>query len=308
MSTDKPRLGRGLEALLNSSRVAARQPAADTPRESSATAGLRTLALSAIRPNPMQPRKEFREDELADLEASLRVNGLLQPINVRPAPNGVGFELIAGERRFRAAQRLGWKEIPALVKDIDDRTLLTLAMIENLQRSDLNPIEEAEGYQRLMSDFSLSQQEVADVVGKDRSTIANMLRLLALPVAVRKLVRDGALSIGHARALLGLGDAHRIAELAKVVIAEELSVRQVEQRVREAAPGKGRATKATTAATDTRSAEVRRLEGELRKALQTDVRIDADRDHKGEVRISFYSADDLERVLDVILGARRDAL
>src|SRR5690606_28271561 len=175
----------------------------------------RVLPLARIRPNPLQPRKEFREEDLADLEASLRVSGLLQPITVRPAPRGAeGYELIAGERRFRAAQRLGWTEIPAVVRDVDDQTLLSLAMVENLQRADLNPIEEAEGYDQLIREFSLTQQEVADIVGKDRSTVANTLRLLALPASVRRLVWDGALTVGHARALLGLGDANPMADLA----------------------------------------------------------------------------------------------
>ena len=175
--------------------------------------------MAQIRPNPMQPRKEFREEELADLESSLRVNGLIQPVTVRPSPSGAGYELIAGERRFRAAQRLNWTEIPAIVRNVGDKELLTLALVENLQRTDLNPIEEAEGYQQLMTSYSLTQQETADIVGKDRSTVANMLRLLGLPASVRRQVREGALSLGHARALLALGDDIRIADVAKIVIA-----------------------------------------------------------------------------------------
>ena len=167
------------------------------------------LPISQIRANPYQPRQEFRPEDLADLEASLRANGLLQPITVRPAPNGSGFELIAGERRFRAATRLGWTEIPAIVRETDDRTLLTLAMVENLQRADLDPIEEADGYHRLMEEFDLSQQEVADVVGKDRSTVANALRLRQLPAAVRRLLQEKQMSAGHARALLAADNRAR---------------------------------------------------------------------------------------------------
>ena len=201
MTPEPPRrLGRGLDALLarrdapkDTSKAAA---SGSTPSEASGAASansavqpasardespLRTIKLSQIRANPYQPRQEFRPEELADLEASLRVNGLLQPITVRPAPNGTGYELIAGERRFRAASRLGWTEIPALVKPVDDKTLLVLAMIENLQRADLDPIEEADGYQRLADEFQLNTQEVADVVGKDRSTVANAIRLRQLP-------------------------------------------------------------------------------------------------------------------------------
>jgi ParB family chromosome partitioning protein len=264
------------------------------------------LPLARIRPNPLQPRKEFREEDLADLEASLRVSGLLQPITVRPAPRGAeGFELIAGERRFRAAQRLGWTEIPAVVRDVDDQTLLSLAMVENLQRADLNPIEEAEGYDQLIKEFSLTQQEVADIVGKDRSTVANTLRLLALPASVRRLVWDGALTVGHARALLGLGEATAMADLAREVVAQGLSVRDVEQRVRSKSGAQKRAT--GSSGSDARTAEVRHLEDRLRRHLGTDVRIvQAGKSAKGELRIPFYTHEDFERVLDLILGQDAD--
>ena len=317
MTVDKGRrLGRGLEALLARapSRIdgTSEQPArggSDSSRVSPGepTSPFRLIPLAQIRPNPLQPRKEFRPEELADLEASLRVSGLLQPVTVRPAPRGGGFELIAGERRLRAAQRIGWTEIPAIVKDVDDRMLLSLAMVENLQRSDLNPIEEAEGFEQLIRDFSLTQQEVADIVGKDRSTIANTLRLLALPASVRRLVWDGQLTIGHARALLGMGDEARIADLAREVVAQGFSVREVERRVREF--GRGPAKSATTATppVESRSAEVRHLEDKLRKHLGTDARILQSGKERGEVRIPFYTADDFERVIDILLGSDRSS-
>lgn len=308
MSGDKGRrLGRGLEALL--AKAPTRRESSQEPSGRNATAAipeagspLRAIALARIRPNPLQPRKEFRAEDLADLEASLRTSGLLQPITVRPAPRGDGFELIAGERRFRAAQRLGWTEIPAIIKDVDDRMLLSLAMVENLQRTDLNPIEEAEGYEQLIRDFSLTQQEVADIVGKDRSTVANTLRLLALPASVRRLVWDGQLTVGHARALLSIGNEMRIAELAKEIVARGLSVREVERRVREqtiAATGSGKAA-AKRATVDNRSAEVRHLEDQLRKRLGTDVRIRQSGPEKGELRIPFYSTDDFARLVDLL--------
>jgi ParB family chromosome partitioning protein len=302
------RLGRGLEALISRApSVSARSteaPSADPATADETTTPLKHIPVRQIRANPLQPRKEFKPEELADLEASLRTNGLLQPITVRPAPQGGGYELIAGERRFRAAQRLGWNEIPALVKDVDDRTLLSLALVENLQRSDLNPIEEAEGYQHLIREFSLTQQEVADVVGKDRSTVANTLRLLALPASVRRLVWDGALTIGHARALLGLGDEARMAELARETVGQGLSVREVERRVRETGRP-GAAPRVAAAKADGRSAEVRRLEDQLRKHLGTDARIVQGGKDRGEIRIPFYSADDFERVLELLLGSGR---
>jgi ParB family chromosome partitioning protein len=297
MSTEKPRrLGRGLEALL-----ATRRPG-DEPKPAEPTTALRTLAVGQIRPNPFQPRQEFRPEELADLEASLRATGLLQPVTVRKASDGKGYELIAGERRFRAATRIGWSEIPAIVKEIDDQTLLTLAMVENLQRADLNPIEEAEGYQRLVEEFSLTQQQVADVVGKDRTTVANCLRLLGLPASVRRMVSEGAITSGHARPLLALGHDHAIVEMAKEIAARGLSVREVERRVRE---GVGRPPRPAEPgeARDRRPAEVRRIEDHLRRHFGTDVSIALSEAAKGEIRIAFYSTDDFERVLE-LLGTR----
>ncbi len=305
MSTEKPRrLGRGLDALLGARPIDSPTASRD---EMPSRSGMRQIPVMQIRPNPLQPRKEFVQAELAELEASIRANGLLQPITVRPA--GTGFELIAGERRFRAMQRLGWTDVPAIIRDIDDKALLTLAMVENLQRSDLNPIEEAEGYQQLISQFSLTQQEVADVVGKDRSTVANTLRLLALPSVVRRMVREGELTIGHARALLALGDDHRMIELAKTVIAEGLNVREVERRVRELGTrGAAERAKAAPKPAQKKPAEVARIEEELRRRLGADAKVHLTGKDSGEVRVPFYSADDLERVLDVVLGAERDTL
>lgn len=304
MTAEKPRrLGRGLEALLSARPSSGESIGA--PKGEFQRTGFHQISTALIRPNPLQPRKEFSPDELADLEASIRANGLLQPITVRPSANG--FELIAGERRFRAMQRIGWTEVPAIVKEIDDRALLTLALVENLQRADLNPIEEAEGYQQLISQFSLTQQEIADVVGKDRSTIANTLRLRALPTIVRTMVGAGELTIGHARALLALGDDQRIIELAKAIIVGGLSVREVERRVREAGSNHTLASARTARQEVKRPAEVTRIEDELRRRLQTDVRIHLTAPEKGEVRISFYSAEDLERVLDLVLGSARES-
>jgi ParB family chromosome partitioning protein len=293
MSVDKPRrLGRGLEALI----ATAAPPAAATGER------LHRVPIGLIRPNPYQPRKEFRPDELAELQASLEANGLLQPIVVRPAGTN-SYELIAGERRRRAATQLGWADIPVVVRDIDDRTLLTLALVENLQRSDLNAVEEAEGYQRLIDDFGLTQQRVAELVGKDRSTIANTLRVLQLPDTVQQMVRDGQLSLGHARALLTLEDDRAIAAAAREVVDKGLSVRDIEARARQARPDKRRPV-VKVPGQDT---EVRRVEEQLRRHLQTDVSVTVSRDYRGSIAIAFYSADDLERLLDIIIGSRRDS-
>ena len=299
MSADKPRrLGRGLEALLANTTAKG--------AEGDAQPRLQQVPIAQIRPNPYQPRKEFRPEELADLEASLRASGLLQPITLRKPPVGAGFELIAGERRLRAATRLGWTEIPALVRDIDDRTLLTLALVENLQRADLNPLEEAEGYRRLMEEFGLNQQQVAEAVGKDRSTVANLLRVLALPPSVRRLLADGELSLGHARALLSLDGEQAMAELAREVVARGMSVRDVEQRTRELGrKGKGERNGRRQRA-DTRPAEVRRLEDELRRHFQTDVQLTVAGGERGAITIQFFSADDLDRLMELMLGESRE--
>lgn len=296
-SQSQSRLGRGLGALLATR--ASIEPSRDAP-----SSALKSIAIGSIRPNPFQPRKEFRPEDLADLESSLRTSGLLQPISVRPAAGNAGYELIAGERRLRAAQKLGWTEIPAVVKEIDDQALLSLALVENLQRTDLNPIEEAEGYQRLIQEFDLTQQEVASAVGKDRSTVANILRLLALPASVRRLVWEGAISLGHARALLSLGDETLMASMAKEIISGGLSVRDVERRTRER-------SSATTSRKPSKpsavgSAETRRIEELLRSRLQTDARVVLTDGGRGELRIPFYSADDLERLLDLTIGRNRD--
>ena len=304
MSNDKQqrRLGRGLEALINSAPTIA-PPAGTETRGTAGASPYREIALSEIRPNRYQPRREFKPEELAELQASIKSTGLLQPITVRPAgPDR--YELIAGERRLRAVTGLGWPKIPAVVKDIDDRTALTLALVENLQRSDLNPLEEAEGYQRLLDEFSMTQQQVADMVGKDRSTVANILRILALPASVRRMVAESQLTLGHARALLSFPDERAITTAARDIVARQLTVRDVERMARE----EGKKPAKPAVGVDSRPAEVRRIEDQLRKRLQTDVHIALSGKQKGELRVPFYSGDDFERILEIMLGANRDAM
>ena len=302
MSMEKPRrLGRGLEALIPGAGTAiAPPPPAVTP-----SSDYQKLPIASIRPNPYQPRREFNEAELAELQASLKASGLLQPITVRPA--SVGFELISGERRLRAATRLGWKDIPAIIRDVDDRTLLTLALVENLQRADLNAVEEARGYRRLSEEFGYTHAQIAEAVGKDRTSITSLLRILQLPVAVLDIVEKGQLTAGHARALVSLEDPRRALSLANEAVALQLSVREMEKRVRDMQqpPAQKRPTaKAATAPAG--SPVLKRLEDELRRRLQTDVNIRLSGPEKGVVEVAFYSADDLERVLDVVLGPHRE--
>jgi ParB family transcriptional regulator, chromosome partitioning protein len=284
------RLGRGLEALLGSA----------TGLASSDDGALKSIPISQIVRNPYQPRQEFNTEELAELQESLKASGLLQPITVRRRQGKDGFELIAGERRLRAATKLGWKEIPAIIKEIDDRTILTLALVENLQRTDLNPIEEGEGYHQLSQDFGLTQQQIAETVGKDRTTIANMLRLLQLPEPVRKLLQEGQLTMGHAKVLLGLDDPAKIVSIAREIVKDGLTVREVEQRLREVVGTKIGKKAGRPRAVDRQSPELKRIEDRLRRLLQTDLAIKVGPRNRGTLTIHFYSADDLERLLEVL--------
>ncbi len=294
--SETKRLGRGLEALLG-----------PVSREQAEASGaLRELAMASIRPNPYQPRTQIDEGQLDELVASMQASGLLQPVVVRPR-NG-GYELIAGERRWRAATRLGWANIPAVVKDVDDQTLLTLALIENLQRDNLSPIDEAAGYRRLGDEFRMAQSEIARLVGRNRATVANLLRLLQLPEEVQRLVHERKLSEGHARALLSVGEPERLLALARDAVEQGWSVREVEARVRgevldSQAPGAAPvATKRARPSPRAVTADVRRVEDALRKHLGTDVRLTTRRRGRGFLTLSYYSNDDLARLLELILG------
>lgn len=286
----KDRLGKGLGALLG-----------EYLGDATEGAEHRTLPVSAVHPNPFQPRREFREEELAELATSIRENGLLQPIVVRPAGNRHGtdrWELVAGERRWRAVTRLGWKDVPALVREVDDRTLLVLALVENLQRSGLSALEEAEGYHQLQEEFGLTQQEVATAVGRDRSTVANTLRLLQLPPSVRRYVEAGELSAGHARALLGAPDGRRMAELARRAVAQDWSVRETELHVRRVRPGSKNGKRSQE-----EDPAQRALEQALERVLGTQVRIRRTRGgSKGRIEVLYYDADDFERVFELLAG------
>lgn len=296
--TESKRLGRGLEALLG-----------PISREQAAASGaLREIPVASIRANPFQPRREFDLGALDDLASSIEASGLLQPIVVRPHRGG--YELIAGERRWRAVQKLGWEKVPAVVKDVDDQALLTLALIENLQRDDLSAIDEARGYQRLIDEFKLPHAEVARLVGRNRSTIANSIRLLQLPADVQAMLQDRSLSEGHARALLPLTDPREISRIAGHVVEHGWSVRETEALVR----GEGPAAITAQPKLIRRKrepvrqvhAEQRRVEEVLRKRLGTDVRITAKRRGRGTIGISYYSNDDLARLLEIVLGRPYD--
>ncbi len=287
-------LGKGLSSLIPSS--IARVPTPTAPATASRPTELR-LEISKIRPNPRQPRRTFDEAALDELANSMKTQGLLQPVVVRPLPNGQ-FELIAGERRWRAAQRAGIHQIPAVVRDVPDEKLLELALIENLQREELNAIEEAEAYRILVDDLELSHNEIAQRVGKQRTTVANALRLLNLPETVKDMVRNRLISMGHARALLALEDATAIEHLARRVLAEGLSVRAVESQAKRPVGTKPRAGRPTKQV----DPNVAAAESTLQRALGTKVRI-AGNGAIGRVEISYHSADELDRIYRLIVEA-----
>jgi ParB family chromosome partitioning protein len=288
---NRRRLGRGLEALLGVGSV----------EEAEREGLLRELPVDEVAPNRFQPRKALDPASLAELRNSIAASGLLQPVVVRQADSG--YELVAGERRWRAVRELGWKRIPAVIRDVDDRTLLTLALVENLQRDSLSAIDEAEGYDRLVREFNLSQGAIAEAVGRDRSTVANAIRLLKLPKGVQALVAKDALSAGHARALLSLGDGRQIERLARACVAQGWSVREVERHAR-GAPAHGR--KRPPGARRPVPPEVARVESALRKKLGTDATVVLTGKGKGHLQLRFYSNDDLARLLEAILGRRWD--
>lgn len=291
------RLGRGLGALLGEFAIEDADPA-QGPAGPHATLPVRSIA-----PNPFQPRKEFRPGELDELAASIESCGLLQPVVVRKTPSGRTYELVAGERRLRAVKQLGWTEVPASVQTVDDDTLLVLALVENLQREELSPLEEAHGYESLRDTFGFTQEKIAKAVGKNRSTVANMLRLLTLPPSVRRLLEDGALSMGHARALLAVKDPVRAAEVARRAVAESWSVRETEEEVRTlAAPAVAPDTTAPSKSRARRDPAVGALEEALCGHLQTRVAIRWKGKGSGAIRIDFHDARDLERVFAALTG------
>ncbi len=290
-------LGKGLGSLIPSAPAAVPSP----PPSPSPPAELK-IEVSKIRPNRRQPRQSFDEAAIEDLARSLRSTGLLQPVIVRPAEDGQ-FELVAGERRWRAAQRAGIHRIPAVIRDVPDERLLELALIENVQREELNAIEEAEAYRILADDLGLTQQEIAERVGKQRTSIANAIRLLNLPPKVQQMVRGKQISMGHARALLALEDAKIILELAERIAAEGLSVREVESRAkRTATPGRpGRPAKAV-------DPNVAAAEQTLQKALATRVKI-VGSPTSGRIEIQYRGDEDLDRLYKILMeGAKRAPL
>lgn len=302
----KQALGRGLGALLGSSVAPAIVPPPAPPAApgGSGQPGVQLIALDRIQPCSFQPRKDFSQESLQELAASIREQGIVQPLIVRPA--GDRFELIAGERRWRAAQLAGLGQAPVVVRDADDRTVLELALVENLQRENLNPMEEAQGYAQLIDQFQLTQEQAAVKVGKSRALVANALRLLKLPDEVQAYLRHGQLSVGHAKVILGVSNGDDQTYVAQRCLKDGWSVRQVEDYLAHYQGGEGRRTGGarSVAPPAARDANVENLETRLRERLGTKVTLRY-RKGKGSLDIRFFSDEELERVL-AILGVNAD--
>jgi ParB family chromosome partitioning protein len=286
MQAQKRRLGRGLAALIGDDVIEAA-----SPEESR---GLRHLPIELLHSNPNNPRKQFREEELEDLSKSIREKGLLQPIVVRQRADGE-FEIVAGERRWRASQRAGLHELPVLIRDLSDGETLEIALIENIQRSDLNPLEEARAYGQLLEQFSYTQQQLADSVGKSRSHIANTLRLLTLPESVRSYIEDGKLTAGHARTLVATDSP---ADLANKIISLGLSVREAETLTRNNPATPTRKAKAA------KDADTRALEKQLADAMGLRVEIKAKGREGGTLLIKYKTLDQLDGITHRLMSKK----
>ena len=311
--SNQRRLGRGLEALLGRSldepapapladgEEAPAPIAQDQPHTSVDDQGQRWLDLGVVEPNPYQPRRHFDEEEIADLADSIREHGVLQPLVVRRVDGR--YELVAGERRLRAAQAVGWERVPVQIRDLTDQQTAELAIVENVQRKDLNAIEKGASFQRYLDQYDCTQEDLAKRIHIDRSTIANLIRLLELPESVKQLVVDGKLTQGHARALLGLGDPQKQEAFAKRVVSEGLSVRKTEQAVQDesaAAQESGLRVVGQDGVSRqpgaTRSAQIEMLEQQLQTALGTKVELKQSAKGKGKITIHFANADEFERL------------
>ncbi len=306
-ATKRPALGRGLGALLGETRreeplvTAGSAQTAATPGAPAAAGGLAMLAVADIVPHPGQPRRHFAEEALAELAASIAARGVIQPVIVTPHGSG-RYRLVAGERRWRAAQRAQLHEIPAIIRDLSEREVTALALIENLQREDLNPIEEARAYHRLAEEEGLTQAEIAKLVDKSRSHVANLQRLLSLPPLVIELVEEGRLSMGHARALVGAEDALGLAEQA---VARNLSVREVERLVRKAATGSAAPVqrRARSERDSGDAADIAAVQSHLEEFLGLSVRINTDADPRsGAVTIRYRTLDQLDLICQRLTG------
>ena len=304
MPMAKTGLGRGLGALLGGKKPAESPPAPDTssPETTQPTSAGSALTLEVeiarIRPCPSQPRKDFDRQPLEELAESIKINGIIQPLVARQTDDGQ-LELIAGERRWRAAQIAGLDTVPVIIRQADDAQVLELALVENLQREDLNPIEEAQGYALLIDAFNLTQEETAQRVGKSRAAIANALRLLNLPEKTLDHLKAGRLTVGHAKVILGVESASHQDLISEKVIKDSLSVRQTEELIADLLKASSTSGKKKTGANPNREVHVTSLENRLKEKLGTKVSLTY-RDGKGALTIKYFSDEDLERILKIL--------
>ncbi|MGI4021544.1 MAG: ParB/RepB/Spo0J family partition protein [Janthinobacterium lividum] len=305
MSADKRNaLGRGLGALLNDSvqvnAAIAKKAAANsetTQPETDNFKGVNAVKISEIEVNPFQPRTEFDEQALQELADSISVQGLIQPVTVRKT-GARSYQLISGERRLRASKLAGLTEIPAYVRTANDQQMLEMALIENIQRENLNAIEMALSFQRMIDECNLKQEELGDRVSKNRSTVTNYLRLLKLPPVVQSSIRDGQISMGHARALVNVEDAAKLLYIHHQVIEKGLSVRKVEDMVRELQKNNGK--KSIPAKQDSASFQVQKIQADLASKFNSQVKLKVGQNGKGSIEIPFLSEDDLSRILEML--------
>jgi ParB family transcriptional regulator, chromosome partitioning protein len=300
MSDQKPNkksaLGRGLGALLQDSPAKSKS---DEILPEVTKAGIFEISLEEIQVNPFQPRTHFDKDALEELAESIRVQGIIQPITVRKlAPNE--YQLISGERRFQASKIAGLKEVPAYVRTANDQQMLEMALIENIQRENLNALEIAHSYQRLLSECNLKQEELGDRVGKNRTTVNNYLRLLKLPPTIQAAIRDQQISMGHARALINIEDVDKQLSIFKKAVEEELSVRKVEALVKALNEGNPKKEEKTSGLDPVRKYEMNKIQQRLASHFGTKVALKANDRNKGEIKIPFTSASDLNRILEIL--------
>ena len=316
MTKSKKGLGRGLSALISSKPApvspygsssaaekleAPEARSADTAPPSIASERVRYINLTAVHANPHQPRQSFNDAEIDELAQSIKTHGVLQPVLVRPSQSHDGhFEIVAGERRFRAAQKASLSQLPVLIRDFSDLAALEIAIVENVQRSDLSAMEEARAYQRLIDEFTLSQREVAEKVGKERATVANFLRLLKLPEGVQQLLEEGKISVGHAKAILTVKEPAAQINLANKVIEDGLTVRDLERIVSRSVQldGPTKPERARGEESKKRAPEYPELEDRLRRSLGTKVSVRSSSDGAGKIELSYYSEEELDRLVD----------
>lgn len=298
----KKALGRGLSALLSDTpsdeKLETDVVVAEVSAEAPATGSINEISVDEIEVNPFQPRQHFDQDALKELSESIKVHGIIQPITVRRLSRNQ-YQLISGERRFQASKLAGLKSIPAYVRSADDQQMLEMALIENIQRENLNPIEISLSYQRLITECNLKQEELGERVGKNRSTVTNYLRLLKLPPDIQIALRDNQVSMGHARAMINVENPDSQLYLFKKILAEDLSVRKVEELAREMTSSSKEPSEKTTTPAKGNSKEISQLQSQLSSHFGTKVNVKSD-GKSGEIKIPFFSIEDLNRLLDII--------